>query len=149
MSTIAGRHNGKQLFVDVAIVSATLGHDSAVFGAASNPSLFSEPVKALIDTGSTATSISPLVVTRLNLRSGGKRDMMTANGPRRARYYDFRIGFYSKQGREAPEFHILDKPVSGVMLNVENLVFDILLDMDVISQGDLLIRRDGTFSFEF
>jgi hypothetical protein len=149
MSTIAGRHNGKQLFVDVSIVSAALDHNATVFGIAANQALFSEPVKALIDTGSTATSISPLAVQRLNLRSGGKRDMMTANGPRRARYYDFRIGFYSRREDGSAQFHILEKPVSGVALNVENVVFDILLGMDVISQGDLIIRRDGSFTFEF
>jgi hypothetical protein len=75
--------------------------------------------------------------------------MMTANGPRRARYYDFRIGFYSRREDGSTQFHILEKPVSGVALNVENVVFDILLGMDVISQGDLIIRRDGSFTFEF
>lgn len=76
--------------------------------------------------------------------------MMTANGPRRARSYDFRIGFHSPAVGASPAFfHIMEAPISGVAMNSDNLAFDILLGMDVISQGDLLIRRDGSFTFEF
>jgi hypothetical protein len=39
--------------------------------------------------------------------------------------------------------------ISGNEFNADGLSFDILLGMDVISQGDLIIRRDGSFTFEF
>lgn len=111
--------------------------------------VISEPVKALIDNGATATSISQLTAKRLNLAPVGKRDMMTANGPRRSRVYNFQVAMIGGESGDAPPFYVLPKAISGTELNPNEFAFDILLGMDVISQGDLKIRQNGTFTFEF
>jgi hypothetical protein len=90
---------------------------------------------------------------KLKLISAGKRDMMTANGPRRARFYNFRVAMIasplSQYDATTTPFFVLPNAVSGTELNPSEFAFDILLGMDVLSQGDLTIRRDGSFTFEF
>lgn len=147
MSLISGAHDGRRVVWDVAVVGVSLSGDPSL-GNIRTTSVFSEPVKALVDTGATSTSISPQAARRLGLTSIGKRDVMTANGLRRARVYDFQIALIGVDAGAAP-FYVLPKAVSGTELNPDMFAFDILLGMDVISQGDLIIRRDGTFSFEF
>lgn len=148
MPLVSGRHNGRQLIIDVAVVGVSLDADFLAPDHAPAPSVFSEPVKALIDTGATSTSVSPQVAQTLKLRPSGKRDVMTANGLRRARFFEFHVAMLCR-GEGATPFYLLPRTVKGDELNSDRFVFDILLGMDVISQGDLSIRKDGTFSFEF
>lgn len=49
----------------------------------------------------------------------------------------------------AAPFYALPKAVSGTELNADMFAFGILPGMDVISRDSLIIRRDGSFSFEF
>ena len=148
MPLVSGRHNGRQLIIDVAVVGVSLEADFLTPDREPAPSVFSEPVKAQIDTGATSTSVSPQVALALRLRPSGKRDVMTANGLRRARFFEFHVAMLGK-GEGATPFYMLPRTVKGDELNSDRFVFDILLGMDVISQGDLSVRRDGTFSFEF
>ena len=148
MPLISGRHNGRQLIVNVALVGVSFDADFLAPEQEPALSVFSEPVKALIDTGATSTSVSPQVAQTLRLRPSGKRDVMTANGLRRARFFEFHVAMLG-QGEAATPFYLLPKTAKGDELNSDRFVFDILLGMDVISQGDLSIRRDGTFIFEF
>lgn len=141
MSSISGRHNGRAVYFNVAIVSAGANPNDDGYN------VFSDPARALIDTGATETSISPQTVRRLRLSPNGKRDVITANGVRRTRFYDFQIAILS--GPDDTPFFVLPVVISGSELNTDKVGFDILLGMDVISQGDLIIRRDGTFTFEF
>ena len=134
--------------MDVAIVGASIEAASYFANPAEGLSVFSAPVKALVDTGATSTSISRRTAETLGLAPVGKRDLMTANGPQRSRVYHFQIAMLAEPGEGAP-FFVLPDLVEGIELNSDELVFDILLGMDVISQGDLLIRRNGAFSFEF
>lgn len=153
MPLISGTHDRKQVFFQVALVSVKLNAEPFFAETESSADIFSEPVKALVDTGATSTSIAPNAARRLNLRSTGKRDIMTANGVRRARCYDFQIAFMdagaSGDGDGSSPLFVLPGVVSGAELNPDKFAFDILLGMDVISQGDLMIRRDGFYSFEF
>lgn len=148
MPSISGRHNGRQLIVEVALVGVSLEADFLAADSESGRSVFSEPVRALIDTGATSTSVSPQVAQSLGLRPSGKRDVLTANGLRRARFFEFHVAMLGK-GDGATPFYVLPRTVKGDELNSDQFMFDILLGMDVISQGDLLIRRDGAFIFEF
>jgi hypothetical protein len=150
MPSISGRHNRIQIIFDVALVGVSMQSEHYPDETTTAFSVFSESVKALVDTGATATSVSPQVAQRLNLRPAGKRDVMTANGLKRARYYEFQVALLgSTQSGAAPPFFVLPNAIKGNELNADGMAFDILLGMDVISQGDLIIRRDGSFTFEF
>jgi predicted aspartyl protease len=148
MPSVSGRHNGRHLILDVALVGVSRDTDFLAPDRAPALSVFSEAVKALIDTGATSTSVSPQVVRSLGLRPSGKRDVLTANGLKRARFFEFHVAIIGKD-EGTPPFILLPKTVRGDELNSDRFVFDILLGMDVISQGDLSVRRDGTFTFEF
>ncbi|MEK7265977.1 MAG: retropepsin-like aspartic protease [Pseudomonadota bacterium] len=152
MPLISGSHNRRQIFFNVAIVGISIEATHYATGQLPSIGILSEPVRALVDTGATATSISPGAASRLNLRPAGRRDVMTANGVRRSRSYEFQIAILSAEdasGSEPAPFYVLPQGVHGNELMADAFTFDILLGMDVISQGDLTIRRDGTFSFEF
>lgn len=148
MSLISGVHDGRRILFDVAVVGVSLNATTRFPDDEPSISVFGDPVRALVDTGATSTSISPEAVQRLGLQSIGKRDIMTANGPRRARAYNFRVALVGNSPGASP-FYILPRAIIGAELNSEKFAFDILLGMDVISQGDLTIRRNGTFTFEF
>lgn len=154
MSLISGRHDGRQVIFNVAVLGAAFEAADAFSGQEEAIArVLSEPVKALVDTGATSTSISLETAKRLQLHPVGKRDVMTANGSRRSRIYNFQIAMISspilQDESERPQFFVLPNAVSGTELNPSAFRFDILLGMDVISQGNLAIRRNGTFSFEF
>ncbi len=148
MPIITGRHDGRRLLLDVALVNATFSQASSFEHVDPSAAVFSEPVTALIDTGASSTSVAPAVARRLGLRPTGKCDVMTANGVRRAKTYHFRIAVLAPPQSELGGFFALPNPITGTELNSDGFTFDILLGMDAVSQGDLVIRRNGEFSFE-
>jgi predicted aspartyl protease len=143
MPLLSGRHNRRQVIFEVALVGVA---QQSPLRAEISPSVLSEPVMALVDTGAVATSISPAIAGKLNLRPGGRRDVMTANGLVRVKFYEFQVALI---GSAQSPFYVLEASVRGNELNTDSFGFDILLGMDVISQGDLSVRRDGRWSFEF
>ena len=152
MPSISGRHNSRQVVFEIAVVGVSREAEDYLTGGVPSFSVLSETLKALVDTGATASSITPAAAQRLRLRPAGKRDIVTGNGQRRSRFYEFQVALIGEQmgaGGGAPSFYVLPEMIGGNEFNADGLAFDILLGMDVISQGDLIIRRDGTFSFEF
>jgi len=151
MPVISGHHNGHQIFIDVVLLD--FQRDMPDFDNVSRTSINLEPVRALVDTGATATSITPGVSSRLGLRMAGQRSVLTAGGPTFVPYFFFKVGFVYPEHVEPvsrpAEFHVLPAAVVGSTFLFQDSPFDILLGMDVISQGDLIIRRDGSFRFEF
>jgi hypothetical protein len=149
MALLTGRHDGVRILFDVAVV----GVSRALSPFFENPeqaiSVFSEPVLALVDTGATTSSVTPRAARKLALRPSGKRDVLTANGPIRVRCYDFQIAVIGRADKSDSPFFVLPDIVQGGELNSDAFSFDILLGMDVIRQGDLCVRRDGSFTFEF
>jgi predicted aspartyl protease len=134
---ISGRYDRRRVIVEVAVLSRF---------ASPVGSVTLQPLKALLDTGASSTSLAPEAARKLALAPIESRDVRTASGWHRARVYEFMIGFFP-DAQSAP--YVLPEPVAGLELSFEGSPFDILLGMDVISQGNLSIRRDGTFSFEF
>jgi hypothetical protein len=152
MPLISGRHNRRQVVFEIAVVGVSRETEDYVTGGLTSLSVLSETLKALVDTGATASSITPAAAQRLRLRPAGKRDIITGNGQRRSRFYEFQVALIGDQvhgASGAPSFYVLPEMISGNEFNADGLSFDILLGMDVISQGDLIIRRDGSFTFEF
>ncbi len=151
MPVISGRHNRRQLFVDVVILDVRGAPEDQTTENALAVSL--EPLRALIDTGATATSITPNAAKKLALRIAGRQPVLTASGITEVPFYFFRVGFTYPVALEPVSqpaaFHVLPEPVVGSELIFDNSPFDILLGMDVLSQGDLKVLGNGEFSFEF
>jgi hypothetical protein len=110
---------------------------------------------ALIDTGATATCISPRAANSVGLRPLGKVRVRGAAGIQYHNYYAFHVGFPSPQhappGQHAAVrtyvFHLL---IQGSELAIGPVAgFDVLLGMDVIGSGSLAVEGIGTFSFSF
>ncbi len=151
MPVIRGRHNKHQIFLDVVILDARRESNFTTGDTALSVSM--EPLRALVDTGATTTSITPKAAEKLRLRMAGNRKVLTASGSINVPYYFFHIGFSFPAPVEpvssgAP-FEVLPEPVTGSTLLFDNSPFDILLGMDVISQGDFKIFKNGEFVFEF
>lgn len=82
MSAIEGRREGPQLIVPALVFRPVPAADlTHVTG------------RALIDTGSTITGISPSIAASLDLVARGKRPLGSVHGEGQAERYPFRIGF--------------------------------------------------------
>lgn len=94
---------------------------------------------ALWDTGATCTTISEKVVTALGLVPIGFGDVSHAGGTRKAGLY--RVNIALPNGLQSPPMKVLDGVLHG---------FDILIGMDIISQGDFAVTHsDGKTTFTF
>ncbi len=116
-----------------------IGHDLG----ASAPKL--HVLEALIDTGATSTNITPAAAAKLGLEPIGMREQLTANGVIGTPYYLFHVGILVN-AKDTREMLIPEKIIEGPELIHSNFPFDILLGMDVISQGKLTIMP-GKFEF--
>jgi predicted aspartyl protease len=134
---VSGSHDGRRIIVGVTVLSASARPFDAIA---------LERLNALIDTGASATSIAPEAAQRLGLKSIETREVRTASGSHNALVYEFSIGFFPDE-QSAP--YVLPTPVRGVELSFGGSAFDILLGMDVLARGDLILRRDRSYSFEF
>ena len=122
----------------------------AVF-AASHSTNASELVRTdgLIDTGATRSGIRSDIARRLGLRSESQRRIETANGPLFAREYLVRFGLFAGDfgGGEADQNNqypiVLDRHFFTFEL-AAGFTYPVLIGMDVISQCDLHVLRDGT-----
>ena len=102
-------------------------------------------LKALIDTGATNTCLTPSAVEQLDILPVGMVEVMGIHGVEVVKQYCFQLGFMDYK----QEMKIFTNPIEGTLLGIENPGFDVLLGMDVISQGTLWVRPNGDWSFEF
>lgn len=101
---------------------------------------------ALVDTGSTTSGITPKVASRLDLAKRGKRPLGSAQGEGQAERYLFRVALDVPS--EQPDFPYVFEDVSGFE-RAETFAFDALLGMDILSQCDFEMRRDGWCRLSF
>jgi hypothetical protein len=159
MPTIHGRHNGRQLFLQVAII-----HPDDFRSYVGSPARFLRDYKAfdaLVDTGATATMISPRVVAALNLLPVGRLPLATIG--REVMWpwaHLFHVGFvvtqltrpnYPTPPDDATKFysvHVNKAVIRGGEMPDET-GFDVLLGMDIITTGRLEVAPGGDFSFTF
>lgn len=95
--------------------------------------------KALWDTGATCTTISENVIKALGLIPIGFGDVSHAGGTRKSGLY--RVNIALPNGLQSPPMKVLDGVLHG---------FDILIGMDIISQGDFAVTHsDGKTTFTF
>jgi hypothetical protein len=109
-----------------------------------------ETYTALIDTGATRTCITRRVVERLRLEA--RRKMLVASAtstPERRWAYSYSLGLFCSDAQPAATtLYVIPHEFVAPWFQ-DNGSFDVLLGMDVLSQGDLSFRRDGWFSFAF
>ena len=136
MLIVNGRHNGRQIFCNVVLMPIQnldgIGSDIS----ASAPNL--QVLKALVDTGATDTNIAPSVVQKLNLAPVGMRDVSHGGGSDSRMYYLFNVGFLN-DANDVSQMIIPSVPIEGIELPNNDFQFDVILGMDVLSQGRLVV----------
>lgn len=138
MLDIRGTHGGRRIILPV-VIAPPLGAPSEHRLAVG---------QGLFDTGASATAIAPHFVEQLGLVWRGKRQVVTVRGNEVANQYQFRFGFLQEPVADAASGlpFILDHDLYGIDFTPTGM-FDVLIGMDVIRQGDTALRRDGTFEF--
>ena len=119
----------------------------AVF-ASRDPTDFTHDIyTALLDTGATASWISQTVVERFGLVSIGKKPVVVATEIRQRSAFVFRIGLI---GDNQPQtaLPIVFAETVGFMIDQAS-GFDILLGMDVLSETDFSMYRNGRWNLRF
>ncbi len=160
MPSICGRHNRRQVFLDVSIIHR---NDRAQYDGSNASHLkTAKRFRALLDTGATVTMITKHVVREMNLLPVTKMEIAGVSGIQYHNAYLFFVGFAGDRvplsSVQVPDpdpdatwikIHLCTKLVQGGEL-ADNGSFDVLLGMDIISTGTLVL--DGTlssFSFTF
>jgi predicted aspartyl protease len=111
----------------------------AIFTLPGNPSGGTK-YKALFDTGATHSSVSPKVVADLNLTSIGATNVGVGGGTLTTTSHLVNIGFPNR---------VMFQMVRVAKVAVHQGI-DVLIGMDIISQGDFAVTNHGgktTFSF--
>jgi Aspartyl protease len=138
MRSIRGSLNQYQPLIDVSVGNPDLNINSR------------KTCQALIDTGATRTCITQRLVEQLGLPARQKVLVASATSfPERRRAYEFSIGLFcrSEITTETALYVVPSLLVAPVFQNNSN--FDVLLGMDVLSQGRLIFDVGGDFSFSF
>ncbi|BBB13835.1 hypothetical protein [Sphingopyxis sp. FD7] len=140
MPSIEGRHDGRRIVTDVAVL------------AAENPADLSHVIgRALIDTGATSSGVGPTIVTQLGLRSYGKRPLGSATDERMMPYYFFRLGFLGYRDAngmiETHAFPYVIGECDGFGWPMARH-FDVIIGMDVLGKCRFTVDRNF-WSIEF
>ena len=152
MLSVTGNHNSEQVFCDVVLMPVeNLDGMDVYTDLPQPPKVF--VLRALIDTGATQTCIIESAAKKLDLVPLGYVPTMGIHGVSEVRYYLFRIGFIKHESSievsASNEMSVLQKPIQGTELQIENAGFEVLLGMDALSCGNLHIWANGQFRFEF
>lgn len=144
MRSVTGRTNGhRQIIIDVAVQPAQV----IVPGVEPTPWVPTSQVstlRGLVDTGATGTCITRSAAAAIGLRSRGKARV---GGVSSTEYHDrFRFVLGALYDDEGERGYFWFDEVNGTHFR-DNGDFDVLIGMDVISQGDLSVMRDGSFSW--
>ena len=135
MSAIEWRSDRRRLLISVLVLAPAPASD-----------LTSVAGEALVDTGSTISGITQRLADRLGLVGRGKRPLSSAQGEGQAERYLFRIGLMPSTEQGVPAFPFVFDEVIGL---TNAFQFDALLGMDILSQCDLELRRDGRCRLAF
>lgn len=113
-----------------------------------NPTdLTHEQYTGLLDTGATASWISSKVVNRFGLEAIGKKPVVVATEIRQRAAFVFRLGLMG-DGQEGTSLPIVFAETIGFEISQAD-GFDVLLGMDVLSQTDFSMNRNGRWRLDF
>lgn len=139
MRRIKWRHDGRQLFLPVAVMPSS---------SAQNPS-HSVTVNALLDTGATKSGLRPDFIRTLCLEKRDRAPVQTANGTRLADLFLARLGFWPadpsddlshKVSSEMP--YVLDREFLVQSL-LPDFPHQMLLGMDVLGMCEFRMSCSG------
>lgn len=105
--------------------------------------------KALLDTGARRTCITEKIAQDLNMRRIGEVEVWNVKRPERHWTYLFHVAIWpdSEDGQPLPPYGIGNE-IEGIDVG-NHPYFDVLLGMDIISQGRFIIEPSGHFSLTF
>jgi hypothetical protein len=135
---LEGRHDGRQIVLDVAILGSRNASD-----------ITSRVYPALLDTGASTCGIGPRVISDFALRSHQKKPLAVATELRMVDFYFFRVGLFSQANRD------IGNTLPYVFLETqgfswhEQKAFDVILGMDVLNQCDLRVSRNRHWQLSF
>lgn len=142
MSLIRWRHNGVRLILPAVVTPPAYAPNASD----------QIRVDALIDTGATSSGLRSDIADRLDLPVKGNKRVHTANGILMSDEFLFRVGLIIGDYLD-PDFspdrtlpYVIDTPILGFGLQ-GGFSYPLLLGMDVISAGDLTVRRSGVATF--
>ena len=136
MHSIEGRHDGRRILVDAAVLSSRDPFD-----------LTFRRYVALLDTGATSSWITPSVIVSLDLVELGRETVSVATEERVASTYLFRLGLFPDK-ELSNDLPFVFPDITGFRL-AQRVGFDVLIGMDIPKQTNFLLRRDGTWRLEF
>ena len=104
--------------------------------------------KALLDTGSSVSGLALNLAESLNRQRLGKRPLTSAQGQGQVERFAFRVGLWPDQANSEPAFPFVFEEVIGIELtNV--FEFNALIGMDILSQCNFAMDREGRCSLSF
>jgi hypothetical protein len=121
-----------------------------VDGVSSTLNLTYHECTALVDTGAKRTCITERLVQQLGLQRKGRIEIWNIKRPELHWTYLFHVGIWPEpDDPETPSAPFgIGAEIEGIDVG-DNRFFDVLLGMDVITQGSLHLERDGSFIMGF
>lgn len=112
-------------------------------------SIFFHEFTALVDTGASRTCISQNVIDRVGLKSRGKISVGNVKRTEEHRTYIFYVGVWPENLEECPPAVFgIGNEIMGID-GGDSRYYDVLLGMDIISQGTLQLNLNGSFELGF
>lgn len=150
MPTIMGKLNNRRALIECGL-RPTIELIGGVEPVQSPLTMHIQPFRGLIDTGAQVTCVTARVARQIGLVPRGKRHLGNISDVRSHRTLSFVLGvWYSQDNGEtqnATTGYFGFEPVLGCEIP-DKMDFDILIGMDIISQGDFMTRRSGDFTWE-
>ena len=147
MPLIRGRLDGRRALIDVGL-QPTLYATESVQPIVAQQSFEIQPLRGLIDTGAQITCITRSVARQTGLRPVGKKRLGNVHSIEIHNAYSFVVGVWyeAEDGSDRTRGYFGFEPILGCDFG-DNQNFDVLIGMDIISQGDFAIKRGGEFEW--
>lgn len=139
MRLIKGQHHGRTITLSAAVLKSDNPQDITYVNAI-----------ALLDTGASSCGLSPDIIKKLDLKSIGKDPLIVATEVRLVDYYIFRIGLFEDKHLTFDNNIIpyVFAETKGFAISKKDN-FDMVLGMDVLSQCDFEMYRNGSWTLTF
>ncbi|WFL78655.1 hypothetical protein P7228_06215 [Altererythrobacter arenosus] len=147
MPTLSGHLQNNRILIKVGI--RQFEPIGPVAGQSTIPSLDYVEAMALVDTGARRTCISEQLVQKLRMRRIGQTEVWNVKRPERHWTYLFHVGIWPDTELGVPSTIFgIGEEIEGIDIG-NHPYFDVLLGMDIISQGRLLVEPNGDFTITF
>ena len=115
--------------------------------ATANPNF--QEFTALVDTGALRTCVTQNVVDRVQLVRWGRIPVGNVKRTEMHWTYMFHVCIWPQAGGDSPSTPFgIGREIEGIDVG-DSRYYDVLLGMDIISQGSLHLKLDGSFELAF